>query len=205
MPSETHDGVSQTPFTTENFPNAALPIRSVEKTVQQADIQQHMNATYSVAEESLGIPVDKIQDGAYLYRFKICGFCVFSVRHKKERTHKYITKVFGMDIIFPIVALCSCFVYFPTLAAVVLPLLFWLFVFFLSYDASNFRDRARSTLRSTDSLRRNEPSSPEKRGRNSRGVENDVASPEHAKPNGVGDESMYDLAGGEISSVMGGF
>ena len=71
--------MSQTPFTTENFPNEALPIRSVEKTVQQADIQRHMNATYSVAEESLGIPVDKIQDGAYLYRFKICGFCVFQL------------------------------------------------------------------------------------------------------------------------------
>ena len=205
MPLETHDGVSQSPFTTENFPNAALPIRSVEKTVQQADIQQHMNATYSFAEESLGIPVDKIQDGAYLYRFKICGFCVFSVRHKKERTHKYITKVFGMDIIFPIVALCFCFVYFPTLAAVVLPLLFWLFIFFLSYDASNFRDRARSTLRSTDSLRRNDPSSPEKRGRNRNGSENDVITPENAKPTVVGDDGMYDLAGGEISSVMGGF
>ena len=114
MPSNASDSMSQSPVTAENSPNASLPTRPVEKTVQQADIQQHMNATYSVPEDSLGSPVDKIQDGAYLYRFKICGFCVFSVRHKKERTHKYITKVFGMDIIFPIVASILRFPYPPT-------------------------------------------------------------------------------------------
>ena len=202
MPSNTNDDMLQSPLAAGNEPSASLEPRPIENIVQEADIQQHMNATYRAVEESPGIPVDKMQDGAYLYRLKVCGFSVFSVRHKKERTHKYITKVFGMDIIFPIIAICFCFVYFPTLAAVVLPLLFWLFIFFLSYDEANIRDRARSTLRSTDGLRRSDISSPEKRGRNRK---NDVASSDSAKPTDFEDDSRYDLADGEISSVMGGF
>ena len=184
-------------------------------------------------EEDLSLSTNEILNNAnlspYLYNWKVCGFSIFSVKFKKELTDKYITKIFGVDIIFPIIILCFCLAYFPTFAMIVLPSLFWLFVFLLSFDVTHTRERARPTLRSIDSDHNSPPVTPEREKTNntrskslSEGGDGSYYSGGNTTNNRSGGNRSsssrrkkkkdqqrqnegYDSDDGEISSIMGGF
>ena len=156
-----------------------------------------------------------VGNSKYLCNWKVCGFSILSVKFKRELTDKYITKIFGVDVIFPILILCGCFVYFPNFAIVILSTVFWSLVFLLSFDVTASHERTRPTLRSFDGDRASPPETPE------RVTE---ARQRHSKSMGEGDHSNngtsrtypnsqkckykrdgYDSDDGEIVSVMGGF
>jgi hypothetical protein len=156
-----------------------------------------------------------VGNSKYLCNWKLCGFSIFSVKFKRELTDKYITKLFGVDVIFPILILCGCFVYFPTFAMVVLSTVFWSLVFLLSFDVTASRERTRPTLRSFDSDRCSPPETPE-RVTEARHTHGKLMGDGNHSNNGTNStyrnsqkskykSDGYDSDDGEIVSVMGGF
>ena len=128
---------------------------------------------------------------------------------------RYITKVFGMDIMVPILVFCGIILYFPRCSGIVV-LIFWGFLLLRPVQESRSEKRGMKHLRkSLISLTKTDHAQSWVEGEGEKdqeapGVENRVRSISDAglrirKPGNSKTKVKYESDDGEIQSVMGGF